>query len=493
MTDPTAAPGSTGGAGRLPRLPARWPTYALLLGSVLVILIGGFVLPAAVGTADRPGGGSAPTTAPVSGPPVDHEQRPPAAYFDVPLATSPPLAPGTTLTASDVGVTPTTLTIGVVLPSLGSVAAFGVDVSQLDPKLQQTYWDAAIGRVNTAGGISGRRLQAAYTTGDILSPDSMRAACRTLTEDRHVFAVANVLGLSGAPILCVTKDHATPYIGIDGADPSYYQQSDGRLVTLEPAVPRTLQLFLQRLGGEISGHTVGVLHPGNAPGLDSATLRAALLARGAKAVIDGPLGDQDPLIVSGQVAGAERRMQQGGADVVVMFTNAVYATVFATQADQSRFSPTYLMSDLGYATAGDSFLANMPASFFHRALAETTTEVGRGRSNLPESPLDAGCRHAYEQAAGRDVARDSADGAAAVASCAVVQMITMGLAGAGPNPTRLAFSSALARVGSFSVPGFWRGLLAPGHLDVADDVSLVVGHADCECYFVADGLRPAGP
>jgi len=493
VTEPIDAPGSTRGPGRLRRLPARWPTYALLLGSVLVILVGGLILPAAVGTADRPGGGATSTTALTAGPPVDHDQRPPAPYADVPLVTGPSPAAGTTLTASDVGVTASAVTIGVVLPSLGSVAAFGVDVSQLDPKLQQTYWDAAIGRVNAAGGISGRRLQAVYATGDILSPDSMRAACRTLTEDRPVFTVANVLGFSGDPILCVTKDHATPFIGIDGADPSYYQQSDGRLVTLEPAVPRTLQLFLERVGSELAGHTVGVLHPGGAPGLESGTLRAALLAHGAKAVIDGPLGDQDPLIVSGQVAGAERRMQQAGADVVVLLTNAVYATVFATQADQSRFTPTYLMSDLGYATAGDSFLANMPASFFRRALAETTTEVGRGRSNLPESALDAGCRHAYEQASGRLVARDSADGAAAVASCAVVQMITMGLTGAGPNPTRATFSSALARAGSFSVPGFWRGLLAPGRLDVADEVSLVVGHADCECYFVADGLRPAGP
>lgn len=478
---------------RLGRLPARWPTYALLIGSVVTILVGGFLLPAAVGTADRPGGAPpVPSTLVPPGPPVDHDTRPDPQYAGLALVTSPAPA-GAALAAADVGVTPEAVTIGVVLPSLGSVAAFGVDVSQLDPKIQRTYWDAAIARVNTAGGVVGRKLEVTYATGDILSADSMRAACRTLTEDHKVFAVVNVLGVSGDPILCVSKDHATPYIGIDGADPSYYQASDGRLITLEPDVGRTLALFFDRMGGEIAGHTVGVVHPGNAPGLDGASLRATLMAHGAKAVIDGPLGDQDPLIVSGQVAGAERRMQQGGADVVVLLTNAVYGTVFATQADQGRYTPTYLMSDLGYATAGDSFLANMPASFFKRALGVTTTEVGRGRSYLPESALDAGCRHDYEHFANKLVARDSADGTAAVASCAIVQVLTMGLNAAGPNPTRAGFSAGLQHAGRFALPGFGRGLLAPGRPGVADEVSLVAGHADCQCWFAIDGVRPAGP
>lgn len=476
---------------RLSRLPRRWPTYALLVGSMVTILVGGFVLPFAVGTADR-GASVATTTSTLvpPGPPVDHDTRPPPRYAGLSLVTSPAPA-GAVLAASEVGVTPTTVTIGVILPSLGSIAAFGIDVSQLDPKIQRSYWDAAVGRLNAAGGVVGRRLEVTYATGDILSADSMRAACRTLTEDHKVFAVANVLGVTGDPILCVTKDHATPYVGVDGADPSYYQASGGRLVTLEPSVTRSLALFFDRMGGEIAGRTVGVVHPGNAPGLDGSSLRAALMAHGAKAVIDGPLGDQDPLIVSGQVAGAERRMQQAGADVVVLLTNAVYGTVFATQADQSRFVPTYLMSDLEYATAGDSFLANMPQSFFKRALAVTTTEVGRGRSDLPESSLDAGCRHDYEHFANKQVARDSADGAAAVASCAVVQLVTMGLTGAGPNPTRAGFTAALQNAGSFALPGFGRGLLGPDRLDAADEVALVAGHGACECYYAVDGMSPA--
>ncbi|GAC1539395.1 MAG: hypothetical protein NVS3B12_25540 [Acidimicrobiales bacterium] len=461
---------------------------------MLVICIGGFVLPALVGVADRGAGPPASPTPPARVEvPADHDPRPDPPGADAALLVGVPPAAGVALNASDTGVTATTVRIGVILPSLGSVSAFGIDVSQLDPKNQRTYWDAAVARVNDRGGIGGRRLELDYAIGDILSQDSMRAACRTLTEDRKVFAVANVLGVTGDPVLCVTRDHATPYLGIDGADPSYYPLSAGRLVTLEPDVGTTLRIFLDRVGPELAGRTVGVVHPGGSNGIDAGALRGALLAHGAKAVIDGTLGEQDPLVVSGQVAAAERRMQQGGADVVVLLTNAVYGTVFATQADQSRYTPTYLMSDLGYATAGDSFLANMPPAFFHRALAVTTTEVGRGRAHLPESPRDAGCRHDFERVVNKVIDRDSADGTAAVASCALVQLVTMGLNAAGTNPTRAAFSDALSRAGTFPLPGFGRAILGDGRTGAAAEVSMVAAHADCQCYFVVDGFRPIGP
>jgi len=494
-----AAPPGPGGAGRdatapaVPRLAARGPTYATIGCAVVAILTVGLVVPGLVGRAD-PGGvgpGSVTVSALPAGPPLDSDPRPPPADAGLSLVTSPAPSPGTVLTAADQGVTPTTVTVGVVLAGLGAVAAFGIDVSQLDPKLQRSYWDSAAARVNAAGGVDGRRLVLTYVQADILSADSQRAACRTLTDDRHVFAVVNVLGFTGDPVLCVTRDHDTPFIGADGAAPAAYAASD-RLITLEPPVELTVSLFVDRLAslGELRGRTVGVVHATGAAGVDGATLRRLLFRAGARAVLDAPLGDQDPLVVSGQVAAAERRFQQGGVDRVILLTNAVYGTVFATQADQGRFTPTFLLTDFGGATAGDSFIANMPASFFVRALAVTTTELGRGRAGLAESPLDAGCRQAYRDLVHRPVERDGADAVSAIASCAVVQVLTMGLSAAGANPTRSGFVAGLRRSGSFAVPGFGRGALGPAKPFVADEVALAVGHADCQCWYAVDGFRP---
>ena len=480
---------------RLRRLPTRWPTYGLLAGSVAAILAAGLAVPAAFG---HPPTAAIATVPPPArpllppGPPRDHDPRPAPQYATVPLVTSPAPPPGTVLTASDVGVTPTTITLGVILPGLGVIANFGIDVSQLDPKIQRTYWQSAIDRINAAGGIDGRRLVAAYTTASILSQDSMRAVCRTLTEDDKVFAVANVLGITGDPILCVTRDHATPYIGIDGEDPSAYQISQGRLVTLEPSSARTLQIFVARLSqlGLLRGRRVGVVHDTTPGEVSGAAIKAALRAAGAKSIVDGPLGNQDPLTVTGEVAAAEQRMRAAGVDTVLFFTNAVYGTVFATQAAADDYRPSYAVSDLGFATAGDAFPGNMPVPFFRQALAVATPGIGRGRARLPESPLDGGCRLSYQRFIRHTVDRDGADAVAALASCAVVQLLTMGLNGAGPNPTRAGFVAALDSAGDFAVPGFGRGLLQPGHLDAADEVLVAAGHADCQCWYAVDGYRP---
>ena len=460
----------------------RIATYAVILGSAVAVLAIGLAVPAVFGQPDR-GPAAAATTIPAPVHPQDHDTRPPV------VAVAPPLPPHTALLASDVGITPTTVTIGVILVGLGAVSAFGIDTSSLNPAAQRVYWEDAIARVNAAGGVAGRRLEAIYATGDILSADSMRTACRALTEDHHVFAVANVLGVTGDPILCVSRDHATPYLSVAGADPGYYR--GGRVVTLEPSTDRTLAVLTSRLDplGVFRGHRVGVVHDSGTGGAD---LERALRAAGATAVVDGPLHGDDPLVVTGQVAAAERRMQQAGVDTVVLLTNAVYGTVFATQADQDRYVPTYVLSDLGYATAGNSFLANMPPSFFRHVVGVTTTEVGRGQAGLPESALDVGCRHDFEKASGRAAPPDGGDAVAAIASCALVQLVTMGVAGAGPNPTRAGFTRALARTGAFAVAGFGRGLLAPGHLDAADDSSVVTALGDCQCFSVIDGFRQIG-
>jgi ABC-type branched-subunit amino acid transport system substrate-binding protein len=425
---------------------------------------------------------------------ADHDSRPPPAYATGALVTGARPPPGTVLAASDTGITPTTVTLGVIIPSLGVLGSFGIDVSVLDPRLQRTYWQSAVDRLNASGGVQGRRVAVVFANASILSRDSMRAACLTLTEDRRVFAVGNVLGIAGDPLLCVTRDHATPYLAVDGQDSTAYAQSAGRLVTLEPSHDRTLRLFAERLGalGLVRGRTVGVVRDTGPAGVDGEQVRRLLLAAGARAVVDGPLGTEDPLLVSGEAAAAERRMHAAGVDAVVLMTNAVYATVFATQADQQKWSPEYLMSDLGYATAGDSFVSNMPASFYRDAVAVTTTEVGRGRAKLPETPLDAGCRLDYQRAVGHPVARDGADAVQALATCAVVQLLTMGLDGAGPNPTRASFAAALDRAGAFAVPGFGRGMLGPQRPDAADDVATAVAQGGtCQCYVAVDGYRPA--
>src|SRR5579872_4898708 len=93
-------------------LPSRWATYGLLFGSMAAILAAGLALPELFG--HGAGSGTAAvvrTTRPAlaPGPPRDHDPRPAPAYATVDLVTGSRPPPGQALTASDVGVTPSSI------------------------------------------------------------------------------------------------------------------------------------------------------------------------------------------------------------------------------------------------------------------------------------------------------------------------------------------------------------------------------------------------
>src|SRR5665213_1712493 len=114
------------GLERLRRLPGRWSTYAWIVGSAAALLTVGLVAPLATGHAEH----GVSVAAPSSPPPIvvaDHDGRPAPRYGDAALVVGARPSPEVRLTASDVGVTPTTITIGVVLVGLGAVSAFGIE------------------------------------------------------------------------------------------------------------------------------------------------------------------------------------------------------------------------------------------------------------------------------------------------------------------------------------------------------------------------------
>ena len=73
----------------------------------------------------------------------------------------------------------------------------------------QAYAD----EVNGRGGIGGRRLLLAFRTVDILDQQTMRDACTDFAETDRVFAVTQVLGVYGDPILKCARDLRLPYPG----------------------------------------------------------------------------------------------------------------------------------------------------------------------------------------------------------------------------------------------------------------------------------------
>ena len=230
------------------RLASRGRTYAGILGTVAALLVAGLVLPFALGdpassmrtvgasgsdggivgprggsdgSIDEDGPDSTTTSAAVSASTV------PGAADTSGVSTTTPRPPDQRgpLTASDRGVTATTVKVGVLVADAGAVQRTGFAGDGTDPDTQKANWRALQKSVNAEGGIEGRAMELVFATYNPLAADSMRAACLSLTQDAKVFAVLNITAFYGDPVLCVTEQNKTPLVLDPGQSQEYYARS----------------------------------------------------------------------------------------------------------------------------------------------------------------------------------------------------------------------------------------------------------------------------
>jgi len=108
-----------------------------------------------------------------------------------------------------VGVTPTTLKLGVALVDFDCVKNF-VDEIRVD---QDKVYQAYIDDINANGGIAGRKIEPVYDTYCPLGSAGPLAVCTKLTDDDKVFAVMGTfVDFSGDAQTCVAKQHDTVLI-----------------------------------------------------------------------------------------------------------------------------------------------------------------------------------------------------------------------------------------------------------------------------------------
>jgi ABC-type branched-subunit amino acid transport system substrate-binding protein len=188
--------------------------------------------------------------------------------------------------ASDVGITRDTVKLGVLIPADNSSSESETSFSDVvgDPKKQ---WKAYIDEVNAKGGILGRRIVPVYREYDGLDLDAQRAACVYLTEQAKVFAIVNSGGFYGDPILCVTQQHRTPFLGQAGEALDFYQKSRGLYFSTTPNKDRVLQNMVASATRDdvFKGKTIGLL---SREGIDAIpvdrSLKPALKAADANVV-----------------------------------------------------------------------------------------------------------------------------------------------------------------------------------------------------------------
>ena len=516
----------------LPGLPSRGRTYAFMAGVVATTLTLAVALPLALGERPEAAGTSsealelgeggapllpgaepgAPLPSASAGVLLDPVTGQPLPAGSVPLAAAPgaPAAPGTpgapaapaqpgarpaARTASDQGITPDAVKVGIFLIDFGRANDLGASVAGYDPATQERYARAFLDEINATGGIGGRRVVPVFRKVDILSLQSMRDACVSFGQTDRVFAVAQVLGVYGDPILVCAQQQKLPFLSNDGAASSYYAQSRNYVITTQPSTLRTnlnMARELIRLG-ELRGKKTGVVYYDGYL-LDDNKAMLAELRRNQVDVVEGQLSLSTAEALR-QLPVIARDFCEKRVEVVLLGTNKLFAERFVENVDRNpgcRFA--YAVSDFDFAMAGDSFISGMPPSFFQRALSVTASRVGEGRVGLPEQPAAARCRTIADRRAGTRLDRNDAtktDYFNVTAICGVLSVLREGMVRAGTNPTRESFVQAVQSLTGFENPGYGPGAFRPGRTHATDAVRVSQAFGDCTCWKPQTGFATA--
>ena len=371
-----------------------------------------------------------------------------------------------TLTATDVGVSETTITIGAVFPDLEVIGRDSGDV--------QAKFQLAVDAVNEAGGINGRMIELVYGDYQPIGDAEADALCVEMVEDNQVFAVVGVLLRDSA--LCYAERGHTIAINGFPTTREVVERATAPLLIVDPLAGRLVEENIQALAD--AGH----------------------LPPGLKVAVHG--NSQSESLHDAYVAALEAR----DVEVVSQTLRTVNNDIVAAQAEVA------VMAERWTADGAEAVLGSAPESAtdfvgaYGGAGLDVPMLLPEGSSNAPSllqdtfgydlTPLElavviirdtdasllyanneagvADCVDRFTSATGEEVEIDAADGGGdrlgpTIAACQVIDIFSAVATAAGPELTTESFAAAAKNIGAFEVTGLLAASLSEGKPDVSDN------------------------
>lgn len=420
-------------------------------------------------------------------------------------------APAEEPTASDVGVTETTISIGVAVADLEAVRAVmpGVVPETLTTDHLFDRWKVFADDINEAGGINGRTIELVRLVWNPLDQTSFDALCAEATIDNELFALVNGTGLSsiarnciyeaGVPILygdVMTEAELATGLAISLVPPTEVMAAAGAKQWIENT-------------DAAAGSTVGIMS-NNTPGGTAAgdAAQAALEEAGfvvTRAELNSVSGDNAAINEEGAVA-VGNFVAEGAVHVLVA-TPFTENTGFWTKAAEAELPFTLLdVSSSGCSPFGLS--ADRAATAVGSSCTTAFDHSTDGTAIRPDSEFEAACRANFDENfteyyggpsnPGVPAGRQLTDTAGKVLNsdytpqeCSISNIIKLGLEAAGVNPTRASFIEAILNLGDvpLALIGGGTGTFAPGKPFAANAVHVVkVTAANAQTAPDANGL-----
>lgn len=395
----------------------------------------------------------------------------------------------------DRGVTEDTINLAILLADTGGAAAFGIEGNIGDNKLA---FEGYVKEINEAGGLNGRTINAEFITYDPFNYDTLYTACTQATEDFESFSVIDLAVYYGPAILCITEQHATPFMTYTGEPDEWYQRSNGLFWGVGISKSRMMRIFANELDrmGILKEHNIGIL--GTEFPTDRLAIEGHLLptldAMGYEYTYFR--ASQDIATSQAQMPVAVQTMQQAGVDRMILLLNLLGNPVFVQQAEKRLFFPQYLVTDIACGTC-DAATATMPESF-DGAIGISTSVQGDARLGRPQPAYDAECLRRHEANTGQRVeyGHPADPNYTAAFICTLMDRWADGVRRAGADLTRATWSAAMGATGGFDAVGSLGGSWGPGKHDAPDFIRTVNWYYEhegerCLCFLPVDEARRA--
>lgn len=381
-------------------------------------------------------------------------------------------------TASDVGVTADTLTIGYISADSSALPDLPIILDIDEPEYGVT---ALVDDINERGGINGRQIDLKTFLWDPLDiPASLDAICLEAGQDNELFA-AMTNTFFGDAVPCLAGEAGVPMLMAQTIPPGIVERSDGNVFVMEGIHDQLLTDAITILGEEgfLDGKTIGVPIQIE-PGQESlpAAIEEAVAPYDATVEffeIERVLFGTNPTIAAGAQA-----MSEAGIDLVLTGNNSPTLFGLMTEADLIGWSPSWLVSDLSEQT-NLVVPTNAPAAQLENVIG-ISANVTSGLDDVPVTAMEEECiefRNSIQGAEPIDERGSSAYTTYLHDACFLVKLMDDVLTASGVNPTRESFREATAAISPFETVAGGQASFAPDKAHAPDEYRIVEYSAVC--------------
>ncbi len=397
--------------------------------------------------------------------------------------------------SSDVGVSETSIRIGVGVSDLDGLRAAGIALAPtLTTGNLAKRMTAQFDRWNQAGGINGRQIEPVILTWDPTKPATQDKFCADATIDNQLFAVIAVNGLNTKTVQCVV-DAGVPFFF--GEVPTDAGLATGLLIAIAPSTETIARVGTEvaLANGSIAPNTVVGILAGNDPsGLaGSSAAKQALESAGHKTVIVSVNTQQaDVGAINSETSLAVNSFKGSGVSHVMVLLGFVSTASFWAASAGQGFAFTVLDTASANCTA-------FGASRTPAAAAGATCMTTFGDSVTPtgsirqDNSFETQCRDQFNETFASDFPTKSypgvpsgdtiklADGTilssdAPFDTCTLLNVMNLGLEKAGKFPTRSNFIDAVSSLGDvpMGLASNGQGSITPDKHSIANSIHSVI-------------------